>query len=367
MKSHPPTLSYFSSETNVNHTMLGAILPGDSTVKLQKFPIPKPSYGEVIVQTKCSTICGSDIRCIYRKYEGSDQEAYKPGTICGHEPAGVVLECGPGTRRFKVGDRVIVYHISGCGVCHDCRKGFMISCQSNEHRKSYGFQRDGGMAPYVLADEKDLILLPQELSFADGAQIACGFGTVYEGLERIGISGNDAVLVMGLGPVGLAALQLSRALGARKLIGIDTQQHRLDLAMKLGLADHVFLAHKDNVQQVMDVTEGKGCEKAVDCSGNHVARLTCIHAARQWGKICFIGEGDSVSFDVSSSIIHPQKTIYGSWVTSIWKMEELVERIVQWGIHPEAIITDKFPLEQASDAYARMAEGQCGKVAITFE
>jgi len=151
MKSH---MSFFADTTNVHHTMLGAILPGDSTVKLQKFEIPKPSYGEVIVQTKCSTICGSDIRCIYRKYEGSEQEAYKPGTICGHEPAGVVLECGPGTRRFKVGDRVIVYHISGCGVCHDCRKGFMISCQSNEHRKSYGFQRDGGMAPYVLADEK---------------------------------------------------------------------------------------------------------------------------------------------------------------------------------------------------------------------
>jgi threonine dehydrogenase-like Zn-dependent dehydrogenase len=100
-------------------------------------------------------------------------------------------------------------------------------------------------------------------------------------LERIGISGNDAVLVVGLGPVGLAALQLSKAMGARKLIGIDTQQARLDLASKLGLVDESFLAGSDNVKQVLAATSGKGCEKTVDCSGNHLGRKTCIDAATQ--------------------------------------------------------------------------------------
>lgn len=146
--------SIFSQELPLNLPMIGAYLPGDSTVQFAKFDYPKPKYGEVVVQTKCSTICGSDIRCIYRKHEGSDQEAYKPGTICGHEPAGIIAEVGPGTRRFKVGDRVIVYHISGCGVCHDCRRGFMISCQDDNYRKSYGFQRNGGMAPFILTEEK---------------------------------------------------------------------------------------------------------------------------------------------------------------------------------------------------------------------
>lgn len=128
---------------------------------------------------------------------------------------------------------------------------------------------------------KDLILLPNELTYADGAQIACGFGTVYEGLERIGISGNDAVLVVGLGPVGLAALQLSRALGARKLIGIDISPERVELAMKLGLLHHGFIAGDANIEQILAVTDGKGCEKTVDCSGNAKGRLTCIDAARR--------------------------------------------------------------------------------------
>jgi len=89
----------------------------------------------------------------------------------------------------------------------------------------------------MVAEEKDLIALPDQLSYADGAQVACGFGTVYEGLEKIGISGNDAVLITGLGPVGLAAAALSRKLGAQKIIGIDVLEERLELARKLGLCD----------------------------------------------------------------------------------------------------------------------------------
>ena len=96
-------------------------------------------------------------------------------------------------------------------------------------RAAYGWQRDGGMAPFILAEEKDLVALPDELSYTDGAQVACGFGTVYEGLEKIGISGDDAVLVVGLGPVGLAALMLSKAMGANKLIGVDVVEERLEV------------------------------------------------------------------------------------------------------------------------------------------
>ena len=89
---------------------------------------------------------------------------------------------------------MIVYHISGCGVCNDCRRGYMISCTSVKYRRAYGWQRDGGMADYLLAEEKDLIALPDELSYTDGAQVACGFGTVYEGLQKIGICGDHDVL-----------------------------------------------------------------------------------------------------------------------------------------------------------------------------
>ncbi len=346
--------------------MKAAFLPGNSTVEFKEVDIPEPGHGEVLIRMKASTICGSDIRAIYREHLGKGPEAYQ-NKIAGHEPSGQIVKCGPGNKRFKEGDRVVVYHISGCGVCNDCRRGYMISC-SSQLRAAYGWQRDGGMAPYMLAEEKDCVLLPDELTYLDGAQVACGFGTVYEGLEKISVSGNDAVLVVGLGPVGLAALMLAKALGANLLVGVDTVEERCNIAKNLGLADKVFLAGQDTLGQVKACTyNNKGFEKTVDCSGNIHGRQLAIRATRQWGKMVMIGEGGTVEFNPSPDIIHDQKTIYGSWVTNIWRMEELVERLVRWGIHPEDLVTDKFSLDNADKAYELMNKGTCGKVAVVFD
>jgi threonine dehydrogenase-like Zn-dependent dehydrogenase len=349
----------------MSNTMQGAYLPGNSTVELREVPIPEVGHGEVLLRMKASTICGSDIRCIYHEHLGKGPEGYQ-GFIAGHEPAGQIIRTGPGCRRFKEGDRVIVYHISGCGVCNDCRRGYMISCTS-EYRRAYGWQRDGGMADFLLAEEKDLVHLPGELSYADGAQVACGFGTVYEGLEKIGICGDDAVLITGLGPVGLATGALARKMGARQIIGIDIVPERMELALQLGLCDTVLRAGPDNVNQVRDLTRGQGVERAVDCSANEAARATAIRSTRKWGRIVFLGEGGRVEFNPSPDIIHDQKTVYGSWVTSIWLMEELVERLVRWDLHPAGLITHRFPLEKAGDAYALMGTGRCGKVSVCFD
>jgi threonine dehydrogenase-like Zn-dependent dehydrogenase len=347
-------------------TMQGAVLPGNSTAELREFPVPEPGHGEVLIRVKASTICGSDIRCIYREHLGKGPEGYQPGMIAGHEPAGQIVACGPGLRRFQEGDRVIVYHISGCGVCNDCRRGYMISCTS-PFRRAYGWQRDGGMAEYLLAEEKDLVALPDSMSYGDGAQIACGFGTVFEAIQKIGVSGTDAVLVTGLGPVGLASLMLARAMGANLLIGTDPSPERRELATKLNLADHVLPADSMAVETIRDLTNGRGCEKSIECSAHEAGRLTAIQGTRQWGDIAMVGEGGNCCFQPSPDIIHDQKKIHGSWVTSIWRMEELVERLDRWRIHPADLITDRFPLNHVAEAYGLMAEGRCGKVAVVFD
>jgi threonine dehydrogenase-like Zn-dependent dehydrogenase len=352
--------------SRVPELMEGALLPGDSTVALKTFAVPKPGHGEVLIRVKASTICGSDIRCIYHEHLGKGPEGYQ-GVIVGHEPSGQIVATGPGCRRFSAGDRVIVYHISGCGLCSDCRRGYMISCTSERYRRAYGWQRDGGMAPFLLAEEKDLVPLPEALTFADGAQVACGFGTAYEGLQKIGISGNDTVLITGLGPVGLAAAALSLKLGAQTVIGIDLIPERRALAHDLHLCDETLEAGPLNVEEVLGLTRGKGVERAVDCSGNHLARATAVRATRKWGRIVFLGEGGTVELNPSPDIIHDQKTLFGSWVTSIWKMEELVERLVQWKLRPSELITHRFALDKISDAYSLAASGKCGKVAVCFD
>ncbi len=349
----------------MNRTMKGALLPGDSSVRMKDFPVPEPGHGEVLIKVKSSTICGSDIRAIYREHLGKGPEGYQ-NVIAGHEPSGQIIAAGPGLRRFTIGDRVIVYHISGCGVCYDCRRGYMISC-SSPLRAAYGWQRDGGMAEYLLAEEKDLVPLPANLSYTDGAQVACGFGTVFEALRKIEVSGADRLLITGLGPVGLATAMLARALGVRTIIGTDISQERSELARRLDLIDIALVGSEATVEAVLEATDGLGVERSVDCSGSDAARQLAVRATREWGRIALVGEGGTLGFSPSPDLIHGQKTIFGSWVTSIWRMEELVEKLAAWELHPDRLVTHRFSLARCAEAYALMAEGRCGKVAVCFD
>ena len=342
--------------------MRGVYLPGDRRVEIRDVPVPAPGPGQVLVAMKASGICGSDLRAIYREHLGKGPEAYC-GVVAGHEPAGEIVEMGPECRRFSVGDRVALYHIAGCGLCADCRAGYMISCTS-PLRAAYGWQRDGGHAEYLMADERTCVALPEPLTYLDGACVACGFGTAYEALCRAGVSGRDAVLVSGLGPVGLAVGLLAKALGAHLCVGVDTVPQRRDLAVALGAFDLALPAGDEAVDLIREATGGHGCEASFDCSGSAAGRRGALLGTRRWGRCVLVGEGGRLEVDVSPVIIHPQLTVYGSWVTSVGRMEELVERLVRWDLHPEVVVSDRFPLEQAAEAYATADGGSRGKVAI---
>ncbi len=236
-----------SEQTTMRETMTGVVLPGNSTVEFREQPVPTPGYGQVLVRMKASSICGSDIRAIYREHLGVGDEAYR-GVIAGHEPCGQIAEVGPGCKKYKPGDRVVLYHISGCGVCEDCSAGYMISCHT-PYRLAYGWQRDGGHAEFLLAEENTCLTLPDNLSYVDGALVACGFGTAWEALTRIKVDGQDRLLITGLGPVGLAAAMLGRALGATQIIGVDVSQSRIDLAREMGLVDEAFVSDAERFGQ----------------------------------------------------------------------------------------------------------------------
>ena len=345
-------------------TMPGVFLPGERRVEIREVPIPEPGHGQVLVRMKASSICGSDLRAIYRpKEQGTGPEAYQ-GVIAGHEPAGVIEAVGAGVSRFSPGDRVLLYHIAGCGLCHECRTGWMISCTSPE-RAAYGWQRDGGHAPFLLAEQRTVLALPDELTYLDGSIVACGLGTAYAGCLRAGINGADRVLVTGLGPVGIGAVMLARGFGA-EVVGIEASPGRREVARALGV-EVLEAAPEHLVEALHERTDGRGFDVAIDCSGNAVARATCLAASGTWGRVVFIGEGGDVAFDVSPLLIHPQLTIAGSWVCSIGQMEDLVQLLVHWGLRPEEMVTDRFDIAAAEQAY-RLADGaDGGKVAFTWE
>jgi threonine dehydrogenase-like Zn-dependent dehydrogenase len=343
----------------------GVYLPGGRQVRLAELDVPEPGPGQVLVRMRASTICGSDLRAIYREHLGHGPEAYQD-VVAGHEPCGEIVATGPACRRFGVGDRVVIYHIAGCGLCAECRRGYQISCTS-PLRSAYGWQRDGGHADFLLAEESTCLALPDELSFLDGACVACGFGTAYEALARLEVCGRDAVAVTGLGPVGVAAALLARSLGATTVVGVDAVAERRSLALDLGAVDHALAADEHTADAVRDLTGGHGCEVALDCSGSPAGRRTALAATRRWGRCALVGEGGRLDLDVSQDVIHRQLTVVGSWVTSVGRMGELLGLLVRWDLHPDRTVTHRFGLDDAACAYATAEGGRCGKVALVMD
>lgn len=340
-------------------TMLAVYLPGGSTVNFSTVPVPTPGPGQVLLRIRASTICGSDLRAIYREHLGSGPEAYQ-GVIGGHEPCGEVVAVGEGCTNTAVGNRRVVYHISGCGKCDECRHGYMIGCTSHT-RQAYGWQRDGGHAEYLLAEEVDLLELPASLTYLDGACVACGFGTAYEALRRADTSGADTVLITGLGPVGLAAGLLAQALGATVIVGTDPDAHRREQALDLGAVTAAVASDE------LLLALPSGAHVAVECSGSGAGQATALRNTRRWGRTVLVGEGGTLTTQVSEEIIHKQITIIGSWVSSTHRMSELLQNLDRWGLHPERIVTNRYRLQDAAEAYRFADSGAGAKVGIVAD
>jgi threonine dehydrogenase-like Zn-dependent dehydrogenase len=205
-------------------------------------------------------------------------------------------------------------------------------------------------------------VLPDFVTFLDGACVACGFGTAYEGLLRAQVSGRDALAVVGLGPVGLAAGLLGGKLGAVPRVGLDPSPERRELAVRLGAVDAAFAP--DEVDAARAATGG-GAHVAIDCSGSEPGRGTAIDLVRERGRVVLVGEGNGLRVpEVSPTLIHPSITILGSWVTSLEHMRELVSRLPVWNLHPEVIVSDTFPISEADAAYQLADAGRSGKIAL---
>jgi threonine dehydrogenase-like Zn-dependent dehydrogenase len=344
--------------------MRGVVFLGDRKVELRNFPDPTPGPGEVVIQMKASGMCGSDLK-FYRPPPGEAQKALGLGNmkepfIAGHEPCGVVVARGPGVseREAPDGQRVMDHHYAGCGVCTHCRVGWSQLCRAGI--TVYGVTAHGGHADYLKVPARTLVELPEELSFAEGAAVACGTGTAYGALRRMKIAGGDTLAVFGQGPVGLSATVLGAAMGAR-VIAIETNAERMKLAKDFG-ADAVIDASKeDAVKSLKELTKGVGVDLSLECSSAAAARQAAVRCVKTWGTACFVGEGGDVTLDVSPDLLRRQVTLIGSWTFSAMGMLECARFIADQRIKLERIFTDRWRLEQCDEAYRSFDTQSTGK------
>jgi threonine dehydrogenase-like Zn-dependent dehydrogenase len=324
--------------------MRGIVFLGDQEVELRDFPDPQPGPREVVVAIKASGMCGSDLP----PYRAS-RDAFR-NIIRGHEPCGDIASHGTAVSddEARIGRRVMVHHYSGCGECKYCRVGYSQLCLRGH--LVYGANAHGGHADFILVRPHMVVPLPDDLSHEEGAAISCGTGTAYDALRRLSVSGRDTLAIFGQGPVGLSATMLAKAMGAR-VIAFDPSPERLALATSFG-ADFAFDPRQTNpVESVRDLTHGEGATTTLDCTGNPDARVNAVKCAAVWGRVCFVGEGNTATFDVSPDIIHKQLTIYGSWTFSSVGQAECAQFIADHKLPLQRLLTHRFSLDQAAAAY----------------
>ncbi|MBV8715375.1 MAG: zinc-binding dehydrogenase [Chloroflexi bacterium] len=338
--------------------MRGVVFTGNSQLEIRDFPDPVPGPGEVVVGMRASGICGSDLN-LYRK------PSFERAVICGHEPCGVVLERGPGVseQQAPIGERVMIHHYRGCNRCWLCGMGYTQMCRQAE---VMGTDIPGGHAGYLVAPASTLVPLPDGLAFAEGAAIACGTGTAYAALKRLDVSGRDTLAIFGQGPVGLSATQLATAMGAR-VIAIDPAAERRALSREMGADVVLDPTATDAVEAIRDLTHSEGADATLDCSGNSEARVQCARAARPWGRACYVGAHGTATFEMTPDVIHRQLTMIGCWTFNPQLMAECARFAVDRKVQLGRVFTDTFSLDQAADAYQRVAARTMGKGVFLFD
>ena len=345
--------------------MKGIVFTGDRRLELQDFPDPTPGPGEVVLEIKASGMCGSDLK-FYRAAAGAAAAGLGLGTgklvIAGHEPCGVVVAVGSGVsdKQARVGMRVMQHHYRGCGACPHCSTGWMQLCVEGV-AEVYGITSHGAHARYMLCPARTLVPLPDELSFSTGAAIACGTGTAWGALKRLGLQGDHTIAIFGQGPVGLSATQLATSMGAR-VIALDTSPERLQRARELGAQVLINPATTDNVvAAIKDATHGLGAHLSLDASSAPSARRQAVQCVRTWGKACFVGEGNDVTLDVSNDMLRRQVTIIGSWTFSTVGQAECASFIADRKVDVDQLFTHTWRLDQAEEAYQLFDHQTSGK------
>lgn len=320
---------------------------GKATARIIEADAPRPEYGEVLIHTARSAICGSEMKA----YRG----AGIAGGNSGHEAVGTVIELGVGVAGLAPGQRVGVSAVVGCGDCAECARGRYTWCHAaKSHSRMHAEQ-------FVIA-ARACSPLPDDLPW-DAATLLTGdgMGVPWHTAKKIDRADIETIVVMGLGPIGLGNVLLQSHLG-RRVIGVDIIDFRVDFARELG-TDVSINADDQLIERLMDLTDGDGADVVIDCAGQRASVANSFRAVRRGGTVVFNGESSEELLAPSRDFIRREIWAVGCWY---YFMSEVPEMFKLWrgGLDVTRMITHKFPLADAPAALERFDRGLTGKVLL---
>jgi 2-desacetyl-2-hydroxyethyl bacteriochlorophyllide A dehydrogenase len=321
--------------------------PGE--VRVEEKPDPEPSApDEALVRIEASGVCGSDLHI----YHGRVQ--IEPGFTLGHEYVGTVVAAGAGVGGLREGDRVLGTYCTACGECFFCARGDFHKCDRGRvfgHGATLG-SLPGTQADLALVPNADLTLRRVPEGMADEVALFAGdvMGTGYHAVVETGVAGGDSVAVLGLGPVGLCAVQAARAAGAERVFAIDTVPDRLELAGSFG-ATPLHLTESDVRGAVKDGTEGRGVDAAIDAVGHPDALELACRLARKAGVVSATGVY-AERVDVHMGVVWIKAlTLKSGHANVIKHLDPVLDALAAGRLDPTPLVTHHMPLDEAGEAY----------------
>ena len=303
-------------------------------LSINEVPIPTAPINGVVIEVKATGLCRSD----WHGWMGHDTDVVLPH-VPGHELAGIVSAIGPGVTKFSVGDRVTVPFVNGCGQCEYCLSGNAQVCPNQTQP---GFTQWGSYAEYVSIENADfnLIALPDAISYSTAAALGCRFATAFRGLTaRARVESGESVAIFGCGGVGLSALMIAKALGAR-VIAVDISTVALAKATQLGADVTINSSETDVLIQIADIT-GDGTDVAIDALGSQATSSQSILSLRRRGRHLQLGlllTPDGLTPEPMARVIAYELDILGSHGMAARDYPQILEMVASGILRPDLLV-----------------------------
>jgi S-(hydroxymethyl)glutathione dehydrogenase / alcohol dehydrogenase len=353
----------------------------NAPLAIEEVRIDDPGPGEVLVKTAASGICHSDLHVIEASLP------VPPPCVLGHEPAGIVEAVGAGVKDFVPGDHVIGCITQWCGVCKFCTAGRPYLCptqyvgrpldaaprlRSHNGDPLIQFANLSSFAEKMLCPERSLVKIRDDMPLDRAALIGCGVTTgLGAALNTVRIPAGASVVIVGCGGVGLAALQGARIVGAGKIVAVDTQAWKFDLARKLGATDCVNAKDGDPVAAVQGLTGG-GADFVFECLGSVPTVQQSIAMTGRGGTTVLVGVVPITQMVPISAadLTLQEKNITGSYMGSNrfrFDMPKYVEFYLDGRLRLDEMISSRIPLSEINTAFDRMRKGEAARQVILFD
>jgi len=326
---------------------------------MQDVPVPEYGVNDVLIKIIKTAICGTDIH-IYSWDDWAQATIPVPMTV-GHEFYGEIVEIGREVQGFKVGQRVSGEGHITCGLCRNCRAGKRHLCRNT---LGVGVNRPGSFAEYLALPATNVMPLPDNIT-ADQASILDPLGNATHCALAFSVVGED-VLITGAGPIGIMAAAIVRHIGARHVVITDVNDHRLELARKMGVSRAINVKYQPIRDVMEDLGMTEGFDVGLEMSGNPMALNDMVKAMNHGGHIAMLGIPPQETPVDWNQVIFKGLVVKGIYGREMFETWYKMIAMLQSGLDISPVITHHFPVAEYQHAFQIMASGQSGKVILDW-